>query len=135
MWQTPRLSIREFRTDDWQDLHALQGDPEATKFVGGPWSPEKTREVTDRIVEAYPDKPLEWFAVADRSTDRVLGVCWLGQLSPKYCEALGWGPEIELGYRYARIGTGGTRPRPAMPCSAGDFENSGSRASWPSWMF
>jgi RimJ/RimL family protein N-acetyltransferase len=102
MWQTPRLTIRQLRPDDWKDLHALQGDPEATKFIGGPWSPDKTREVANRIVAAYPDKPLEWFAVADRSTDRVLGVCWLGQLNPKWCDALGWGPEIELGYRFAR---------------------------------
>jgi RimJ/RimL family protein N-acetyltransferase len=102
MWHTPRLSIRPFRSDDWQDLHALQGDPEATKYIGGPWSAEKTREVTSRIIEAYASKPLEWFAVADRATDRVLGVCWLGQLNPKWCNALGWGPQIELGYRYAR---------------------------------
>ena len=102
MWQTPRLNIRALRLDDWEDLHALQGDPEATKFIGGPWSADKTRDVTRRIVEAYPHKPLEWFAGADRSTDRVMGVCWLGQLNPNWCEALGWGPEIELGYRYAR---------------------------------
>lgn len=102
MWQTPRLTIRQFLLSDWQDLYALQGDPEATKYIGGPWSAEKTREVIAGIVEAYPTKPLEWFAVADRHTDRVLGVCWLGQLSSKWCDALGWGPEIELGYRYAQ---------------------------------
>ena len=52
MWQTSRLNIRQFRIDDWQDLHALQGDPEATRFLGGPWSEEKTREVTARIIGA-----------------------------------------------------------------------------------
>jgi len=102
MWQTPRLTIRQFRSDDWEDLHVLQGDPEATKYVGGPWSVEQTREAIGRTMEAYATKSLAWFAVADRVTDRVFGVCWLGQLKPKWCDTLGWGPEIELGYRYAR---------------------------------
>jgi RimJ/RimL family protein N-acetyltransferase len=102
MWQTPRLNIRHLRIDDWADLHALQGDPEATRFIGGPWSAQKTREVIGRIIEAYPTNPLEWFAVADRSTDRVMGVYWLGPLSREWCEPLGWGQEIQLGYRYAR---------------------------------
>ncbi len=102
MWQTSRLVIRRFRPDDWEDLHALQGDPEATKFIGGPWTAAKTREVTAHIAAAYAENELEWFAVADRGTDCVLGVCWLGRLNPKWGDALGWGPEIELGYRYAR---------------------------------
>jgi [ribosomal protein S5]-alanine N-acetyltransferase len=102
MWQTPRLTIRHLRPDDWSDLHALQGDPEATKFIGGVWSPEKTREVINRIAAGYPTNQLTWFAVEDRTTDRVVGVCWLGERSSKWCRMLGWGREIELGYRYAR---------------------------------
>jgi RimJ/RimL family protein N-acetyltransferase len=100
--QTPRLIIRRFRSEDWPDLHQLQGDPEATKFLGGFWSEDKTREVTMRIAMAYETNPWEWLAVADRATDRVLGACWLGPLNPKWCTALGWGSQIELGYRYAK---------------------------------
>jgi [ribosomal protein S5]-alanine N-acetyltransferase len=102
MWHTPRLTIRRFRPEDRPDLHALQGDPEATRFVGGPWAPAQTRETLERIVANYASTELEWLAVADRQTDRVLGVCWLNELASRWCDALGWGPEIQLGYRYAR---------------------------------
>jgi RimJ/RimL family protein N-acetyltransferase len=102
MWQTSRLTIRELRVDDWSDLHELQGDPQATQFVGGPWTPEKTQRVTKLIVASYPTNPWEWLAVADRQTDAVLGVCWLGNLNEKWCRVLGWQPSIELGYRLAR---------------------------------
>jgi [ribosomal protein S5]-alanine N-acetyltransferase len=101
-WITERLRIRRFRRDDGPDLFELQGDPAATEFVGGPWTIAKTRETLDKIVDDYEIKELEWFAVADRETDKVLGVCWLGELNVKWCEALGVGPQIELGYRYAR---------------------------------
>jgi ribosomal-protein-alanine N-acetyltransferase len=101
-WQTSRLLIRRFRESDWQDLHELQGDPDATRFVGGVWTPEKTREVTKRIAASYESKKLEWFAVADRTTDRVLGACWLGTLNPKWADALNCGSQVELGYRFAR---------------------------------
>lgn len=102
MWQTARLSIRQFRNDDWSDLHELQGDPQATQFIGGPWTREKTERVTKLIVASYRSNPWEWLAVAARGTDRVLGVCWLGHLNAKWCAALGWEPCIELGYRFAR---------------------------------
>jgi RimJ/RimL family protein N-acetyltransferase len=80
----------------------MQGDPVATVFIGGPWSSDKSREVTGLIVAAYPSNPWEWWAVADNQTDRVMGACWLGPLRQKWCNALGWGQEIELGYRYAK---------------------------------
>lgn len=102
MWQTERLTIRQFRPEDWSDLHVLQGDPEATKFIGGTWTLEKTREVTERSASGYATNPWTWYAVAERKTGRVLGACWLGRLNTKWSTPLGWGDEIELGYRYAR---------------------------------
>jgi RimJ/RimL family protein N-acetyltransferase len=100
--ETERLRIRRFRADDWPALFLLQGDAEATRFIGGVWSDERTQEIAARISAGYDTNVWEWFAVADRATDIVLGVCWLGPLNAKWCEALGIGPEIELGYRYAR---------------------------------
>lgn len=101
-WLTPRLRIRQFRADDWRDLYELHGDPQAMQFLGGVWSEQKTREVLSKIIAAYEQTELEWLAVADRNTDAVLGVCWLNPLQSKWCDALGIGPSIQLGYRYAR---------------------------------
>ena len=101
-WSTPRLLIRRFVAGDWQDFHELQGDPEATTFIGGTWSAEKTREVMKAIAESYPSNELEWLAVAHRETGKVLGTCWLGKLNAKWCEALGISFPIQLGFRYAK---------------------------------
>jgi RimJ/RimL family protein N-acetyltransferase len=101
-WTTPRLRIRQFRLDDWPALHELQGDPEATRLIGGVWTEQKTREITKLIVANYQSKELEWFAVADLASDVVIGACWLCPMNARWCDALGVGPQIELGYRYAR---------------------------------
>jgi RimJ/RimL family protein N-acetyltransferase len=101
-WETERLVIRRFRGEDWEDLYALQGDPEATKFVGGVWTAEKTREVLGMIVGRYEKRELEWFAVEEKESGRVMGACWLGPLNARWGEALGVGEQVELGYRYAR---------------------------------
>jgi RimJ/RimL family protein N-acetyltransferase len=91
---TPRLRIRRLRLEDWRDLHEMQGDPEATRFLGGVWSEEKTRDVIGKIVSNYEQTELDWLAVADRESDVVVGVCWLNQLQTKWCDALGIGPSI-----------------------------------------
>jgi ribosomal-protein-alanine N-acetyltransferase len=101
-WHTPRLIIREFREQDAAGLTELHADPEATRFIGGVWPPGRAKEILPLIISKYPTSEYEWFAVARREDDAFLGVCWLGPLSPRWCEALGVGPQIELGYRYVR---------------------------------
>jgi [ribosomal protein S5]-alanine N-acetyltransferase len=101
-WQTPRLLIRRFREDDLEGFYELQGDPEATQFIGGPWTREKTRQTLDLIIANYAHKDLEWHAVVDRRDGTFLGICWLGPLGERWCKALGSGPHIEVGYRFVR---------------------------------
>ncbi len=101
-WHTPRLLIREFREEDAAGLTELHSDPEATRFIGGVWPADRSKEILPLIVSKYQTNEYEWFAVARREDDVFLGVCWLGQLSPRWCEALEIGPQIELGYRYVR---------------------------------
>ena len=101
-WHTERLVIRAFRDEDLPGLYELHSDPEATKYLGGVWTFEGTRQVLSRIIGNYSTRHLEWYAVADRKTGEFLGVCWLGPLSARMCEALGSGPHIELGYRFVR---------------------------------
>lgn len=101
-WHTPRLFIRELREQDVAGLNELQTDPEATHFIGGIWSPDRVKEILSLIIKNYQTKEYEWFAVARKEDDAFLGVCWLGPLGAKWCEALQIGPSVELGYRYAR---------------------------------
>ena len=101
-WRTARLLIRRLREDDLPGLYELHGDAEAMKFLGGIWTLDRTREVLHAIIANYETRGLEWRAVTDRRNRAFLGVCWLGQLSSKACQALGSGPHVELGYRYLR---------------------------------
>jgi len=101
-WQTDRLLIRRFKQDDLEGLYELQGDPQATEFIGGVWTLERTREILPAIVASYEKSDLSWLAVTDRCDGTFLGVCWIAPLSQKMCDALGSGPHVELGYRYVR---------------------------------
>jgi RimJ/RimL family protein N-acetyltransferase len=101
-WHTPRLVIREFREQDAAGLNELQTDPEATRFIGGAWPPGRVKEILPKIIKSYQASQYEWFAVARKEDDAFLGVCWLGPLGAKWCEALQISTPIELGYRYAR---------------------------------
>lgn len=101
-WRTPRLLIRRFREDDLQGLYELHADPEATRFIGGVWSRERAEKTLPLIIGNYQAKELEWFAVTLEQAGTFLGACWLGPMSPRWCDVLGIGPQIELGYRYDR---------------------------------
>lgn len=101
-WQTERLLIRRFRQDDLEGLYELQRDPLATEFIGGVWTLEKTREMLPAIIASYEKSDLSWLAVTARRDGTFLGVCWIGPLSQKMCDAMGSGPHVELGYRYVR---------------------------------
>lgn len=39
---TTRLTLRAFRPDDWDALSALNGDPVFRRYLGGPWTPDRT---------------------------------------------------------------------------------------------
>jgi ribosomal-protein-alanine N-acetyltransferase len=100
--RTPRLTIRQLRPSDLSGLHELQGDPEATRFIGGVWTPERTRVVLETIIRNYKNGHLEWYAVAEQKTDEFLGVCFLAPFSPQRCEEIDGKPHIELGFRFVR---------------------------------
>jgi RimJ/RimL family protein N-acetyltransferase len=101
-WHTPRLIIRELREQDAAGLTELHADPEATHFIGGVWQPGRAKEILPLIIRNYQTNKYEWFAVARKEDDAFLGVCWLGPLGAKWCEALQIETPIELGYRYVR---------------------------------
>jgi RimJ/RimL family protein N-acetyltransferase len=100
-WETDRLILRRFRHDDFDALYELHSDPEAMRFLGGAWTPEKTRETLERIIANYARTDLDWHAVERRSDGAVMGVCWLGRLGVRWEVNLGPGL-VELGYRYAK---------------------------------
>jgi RimJ/RimL family protein N-acetyltransferase len=101
-WYTPRLTLRPLCQSDLDGMRELHGDPEAMRFLNGVWSEQQTSDILQRIIANYAASDLEWLAVADRQSNRFIGCCWVGPLGRKWCDAIGEGPLIELGYRYVR---------------------------------
>jgi RimJ/RimL family protein N-acetyltransferase len=92
--ETERLRIREMRIEDYDNLYALDSDPEVMKFIsnGKPMEAAAVRSVLERILARYE----EW---------KVYGV-WAAELKSSG-EFVGWfalkplpgTSEIEIGYR------------------------------------
>ncbi|QUD88738.1 GNAT family N-acetyltransferase [Phenylobacterium montanum] len=95
---TERLLLREFRSEDLDDIHAYGSDPEMVRFMDwGPNTPQMTREFLDRMLVQQAEWPrlgvglaVEWTAEA-----RVIGAVRLEVKDPIHRTA-------DLGYGFHR---------------------------------
>ncbi len=89
--ETDRLLIRPWVAEDVTQVGAIYQDPQAVEFTGG--------ARTDAEVEAFVDRQLVRQAggerilhpVADKTTQRIVGVCGFQQLAG--------GPIVEIGWK------------------------------------
>ena len=72
---TPRLRLRQFRTEDAEAMHACFADPEAMRFWNHPAHTKRieTERAVSRFIDCTPSYYRFW-AVADATTDRCLGL-------------------------------------------------------------
>ena len=100
--ETPRLQLRAFRDEDFEDVHVYASDPEVTRLLSwGPNTPEDTREFLERVQREALEVPREnhdW-AIERRSDGRVIGGCGLYNRSERQ-------GEYEIGYCLARSAWG-----------------------------
>ncbi len=75
---TPRLTLRRFRPEDADDLYAYLADPQIYRFEPGEPIDREQAGVRAADMAASPD----FWAVALRSTGRVIGQVYLAQLDP-----------------------------------------------------
>lgn len=73
---TERLILREFRTDDFEAVHAYGSDIETVEFL--PWGPnteQDTRDFIERTMESAAAEPRNEYtlAVVRRAGDRLIG--------------------------------------------------------------
>jgi [ribosomal protein S5]-alanine N-acetyltransferase len=88
---TERLELRVFEPSDLDALHAVNGDPEVTRFMKPYPTVEHTRRALDvHVREARAGRPAFW-AVIERSSGDLIGDAGVGLVD-------GIGPEFELGY-------------------------------------
>ena len=96
--ETARLILRLPCVEDFDAYAALQADPEAARFIGGPLSrPEAWRKFL-QMPGAWVIQGYAMFAVTDKATGE-----WLGQLGPWQPE--GW-PGTEVGWVFKRTAWG-----------------------------
>ena len=96
--ETPRLNLRDFRNEDFEDVHAYASDPEVTRQLSwGPNAPAETRDFLERAQRGILEVPRESFdwAITRKSDGRVIGGCGLYRRT-------GNKAEFEIGYCLSR---------------------------------
>ena len=97
-WQllTDRLRLRPYRSDDVTSMFAIFGDPEVMQYSmsGADPSVESTQASIQKLMDHQALFGFSLWVVEDRSTGAIIGDCGLKQLEE--------GPEIEVGYRFAK---------------------------------
>lgn len=98
---TPRLRLRPYEPRDVDDLFAMQSDPVVMRYWSyPPWTERAQAEAKlDEIATAMGRGEACPWAVADRSTDRLLGTCALFALVRDHARC-------ELGYALTRAAQG-----------------------------
>jgi ribosomal-protein-alanine N-acetyltransferase len=96
--QTERLTLRDFKEDDWIEVQRYAADPEVVRYMEwGPNSEAQTREFIERIRAQQQDEPRHDFelAVTLRADGRLIGGCGFHVSNPHDRE--GW-----IGYVFSR---------------------------------
>jgi RimJ/RimL family protein N-acetyltransferase len=63
--KSPRLLLRDFTLEDWQDVHAYASQPEACRFQAwGPNTPEESRAYVEGVVALAQARPRTGFHLA-----------------------------------------------------------------------
>jgi RimJ/RimL family protein N-acetyltransferase len=92
--RTRRLLLREFREDDFDDVHAYAEDPLVSRYMDwGPNTPEMTRQFFDRVLAEQQPWPRPQVSLAVELADegRVIGSARM---------ALQGQGDADLGYSY-----------------------------------
>jgi [ribosomal protein S5]-alanine N-acetyltransferase len=85
--RSPRLLLRDFTLEDWQDVHAYASRPEVCRFQAwGPNTPEESRAYVEGVVALAQARPRTGFhlAVVFPSTGTVIGAGGLDIRSQRF---------------------------------------------------
>jgi RimJ/RimL family protein N-acetyltransferase len=89
--ETERLTLRQFRESDHEPLASYHGDPELTRFLGGPLSPAENWRWLLSMLGHWSLRGFGYWAVEEKRTGRLCGAAGL-------IRHFDW-PETELGWR------------------------------------
>jgi [ribosomal protein S5]-alanine N-acetyltransferase len=77
LFRTERLGFRHWREDDLPLAIALWGDPEVSRFFGGPFSEEGCRERLEREIANNKEGGIQYWPMFLLSTGEHVGCCGL----------------------------------------------------------
>ena len=91
--ETPRLILRYFCENDWEDLAAILGNPEVMKYsLAGVLTKDRTRNFLKKMLD-HQREGYSYYAVIHRKNKQLIGYCGLLLCSIARQE------EVEIGYR------------------------------------
>jgi ribosomal-protein-alanine N-acetyltransferase len=90
--ETDRLLIRTWMPGDAAKVEKMYGDPDVMRYIGagGPWSPERTRELIGAMIERYERSGIGVWPVMLKDGGTIVGACGLQPLPNS--------SDIEIGY-------------------------------------
>lgn len=96
--ETERLIIRKITLDDVQDLFEITSDYDVVKTIGAVTlhtSIEQTKEIIKDMIKHYEADRVEWWAVVEKTSQKMIGMCGFFGYAPNSSRA-------EVGYMIAR---------------------------------
>ena len=94
--ETPRLVLRRITMGDLEPLAAILGDPDVSRFIGGPRTVEQTRARMQALLRDYDRVGFSKWAIVSKNTGEVIGRCGPAIQVVEGVE------EVEVGYDLAR---------------------------------
>jgi len=94
--ETERLSLRPYRREDIDDLHAMFSDPEHMRFYPKPFNREGTRTWVERQLDGYQTRGFALWIVEDRRTGEFIGTAGPALLQVEGAD------EVEIGWHTKR---------------------------------
>jgi RimJ/RimL family protein N-acetyltransferase len=112
--ETDRLILREWREEDFADLHALCTDPMVMKTIGPLHDEERSRGMLAGLQERQSRDGCTFWAMERKADGRVIGYCGIGLGTVPMIE-----DELEVGWRLASDCWGQSYAREAAEASLG----------------
>lgn len=82
MLATSRLELRVWTAGDFDLAMALWGDPDVTRFIGGPFSEEQVRQRLSREIANQERYGVQYWPLVLRTTGEPVGCCGLAPFQP-----------------------------------------------------
>jgi [ribosomal protein S5]-alanine N-acetyltransferase len=73
IFETPRLSVRRFTSDDLDNLHAIYGDSEVMKYIRAAITKEAAKDFLSAVIAEYDTSHLGRYAVTRKDNHQYLG--------------------------------------------------------------